>query len=197
MITIGQLAAYAGHVETVEVPGMHVVMVGEGESKSWTYPLKDIGVEYFSPSFTWTRDSKSVAFSTLDRHQASLAVHLWDPDSGADRKVVEEKDPYWINAIDAPYFLKDGRHFLWLSERDGWMHLYTIDAAADRSRQAFLFRGLHGEHDDGGRALTAEQIRDVPLGAIGERHQLLRAHVCIAVEHDVLPVVAPAMRPEV
>jgi dipeptidyl-peptidase 4 len=115
-------------------PGMHVVMVNEGETKSWTYPLTDSSVEYFSPSFTWTPDSKSVAFSTLDRHQASLAVHLWDPESGADRKIVEEKDPYWINAIEAPYFLKDGRHFLWLSERDGWQHvyLYQLSGALER-----------------------------------------------------------------
>ena len=115
-------------------PAMHVVTVNEGESKSWTYPLKDSGVEYFSPSFTWTPDSKSVAFSTLDRHQASLAVHLWDPESGRDRKIVEEKDRYWINAIDAPYFLKDGQHFLWLSERDGWQHvyLYKMDGTVER-----------------------------------------------------------------
>jgi dipeptidyl-peptidase-4 len=116
-------------------PGMHVATVSEGESKSWTYPLKDSGVEYFSPSFTWTADSKSVAFSTLDRHQASLAVHLWDPDSGADRKVVEEKDPYWINAIDAPFFLKDGRHFLWLSERDGWQHVYLYQLGGTMERE--------------------------------------------------------------
>ena len=40
---------------------------------------------------------------------------------------MEEKDPYWINAIDAPYFLQDGQRFLWLSERDGWLHLYLYN----------------------------------------------------------------------
>jgi dipeptidyl-peptidase-4 len=115
-------------------PGMHVATVSAGDIKSWTYPLKDSGVEYFSPSFTWTADSKDVAFSTLDRHQAALAVHLWDPESGSDRKIVEEKDQYWINAIDAPYFTRDGQHFLWLSERDGWQHvyLYRLDGTMER-----------------------------------------------------------------
>lgn len=116
-------------------PAMHVVSVSEDESKTWTYPLKDSGVEYFSPSFTWTPDSRSVAFSTLDRQQASLAVHLWDPESGTDRKIVEEKDPYWINAIDAPYFLKDGQHFLWLSERDGWQHVYLYQTDGTMERE--------------------------------------------------------------
>src|SRR5207249_12137183 len=26
-----------------------------------------------------------------------------------------------------PHFLKGGRRFLWLSERDGWLHLYLYD----------------------------------------------------------------------
>ncbi|HUI43350.1 MAG TPA: S9 family peptidase [Terriglobia bacterium] len=108
-------------------PAMHVVTVSAGETQSRTYSLTDPAVEYFSPSFTWTADAKSVAFSTLDRHQAHLAVHLWDPVSGADRQVVDEKDPYWINSLDAPYFTKDGEHFLWLSERDGWLHLYLYN----------------------------------------------------------------------
>jgi len=108
-------------------PGMHVVTVTDDEPKIWDYPLKDKDVEYLSPDFTWTPDSKTVAFSTLNRHQTDLKVHLWDPDSGADRVLVEEKDPYWINAIDAPYFLKNGTQFVWLSERDGWLHLYLYD----------------------------------------------------------------------
>ncbi|HUI84171.1 MAG TPA: prolyl oligopeptidase family serine peptidase, partial [Candidatus Binatia bacterium] len=32
--------------------------------------------------------------------------------------------PGWVNIQDDLYFLKDGQHFLWASERDGYMHLY-------------------------------------------------------------------------
>jgi len=108
-------------------PAMHVVTVTGGGPKTWNYPLQDPDAEYFSPEFRWTTDSKSVAFSTLNRGQTDLVVHLWDPEVGSDRKLLEEKDPYWINAIDAPYFLKDGHRFLWLSERDGWLHLYLYN----------------------------------------------------------------------
>lgn len=117
------------------IPGMHVVTVTDDEPKIWNYPLKDHDVEYISPDFTWTPDSKSVAFSTLNRHQTDLKDHLWDADSGSDRVLVEEKDPYWINAIDAPYFLKDGKQFLWLSQRDGWLHLYLYDIDGHQVRE--------------------------------------------------------------
>jgi dipeptidyl-peptidase 4 len=117
------------------IPGMHVVSVSGDEPEIRNYPLKDRDVEYLSPDFTWTPDSKTVAFSTMNRHQNDLAVHLWDPESGADHLLVEEKDPYWINAIDAPYFLKNGRGFLWLSERDGWLHLYLYGMDGHLERQ--------------------------------------------------------------
>jgi len=108
--------------------------VTEDATTGWTYPLKDTEVEYLSPSFTWTPDSRNVAFSTLNRHQNHLVVHLWDPFGGTDRRLLEEKDRYWINIIDAPYFLEDGRRFLWISERDGWAHayLYNLDGTLVR-----------------------------------------------------------------
>jgi dipeptidyl-peptidase 4 len=117
------------------VPDMHVVTVTDDEPKIWSYPLKDPDAEYISPDFTWTPDGKTVAFSTLNRHQSDLKVHLWDPDSGDDRMLLEEKDPYWINAIDAPYFLKNGGQFLWLSERDGWLHLYLYGVDGHEERE--------------------------------------------------------------
>ncbi len=81
-------------------------------------------VEYFGPWFSWTPDSKAVAFLTLDRAQDELDVHLWDAAAGAHRLLLTEKDAYWINSLEPPHFLGDNQRFLWLSERDGWLHLY-------------------------------------------------------------------------
>lgn len=107
-------------------PSFHVVAVAGGKRQDWTYPLPSPGPEYIGPSFSWTPDSNAVAFLTLNRHQNELEVHAWQPESGDDRVIVNEKDAYWINSLDAPYFLKDGKQFLWLSERDGWLHLYLF-----------------------------------------------------------------------
>jgi dipeptidyl-peptidase-4 len=107
------------------VPSFHVVSVQGSEHQSWTWPMaKSDRVEYFGPTFSWTPDSKAVAFLTLDRAQDELNVHLWDAAAGAHRVLLTEKDPYWINSLEPPHFLGDNQRFLWLSERDGWLHLY-------------------------------------------------------------------------
>ncbi len=100
----------------------HVVSVDGKTSKSW----ESSSIEYFGPRFAWTPDSQSVSFLTLNRDQTEETAHLWNIESGADRTLVVERDKYWINSLNPPHFLSGGR-FLWLSERDGWMHLYLYN----------------------------------------------------------------------
>jgi dipeptidyl-peptidase-4 len=109
-------------------PSFHVVSVAEGEATNWTYQPKAPGIEYYGPAFAWTADSKAVSFLTLNRAQTDLTVHLWDAAKGQDRALVTESDPYWINSLDPPWFFHDGQRFLWLSERDGWLHLYLYSS---------------------------------------------------------------------
>lgn len=107
------------------VPSFHAVQVTGGKLQSWTFPLP-ASTEYIGPSFSWSQDSQTVALLTLNRHQDREEVHAWQPSAGRDRVLVRESDPYWINSLSPPYFLKDGS-CLWLSERDGWLHLYLYD----------------------------------------------------------------------
>jgi dipeptidyl-peptidase-4 len=59
-----------------------------------------------------------------------------EPATARVRPLLQETDAAWIteNAYAAPLFLPDGEHFLWLSERDGFMHLYlyTLEGALVR-----------------------------------------------------------------
>jgi len=48
---------------------------------------------------------------------------------GAPRTVLSERSKAWVNTFGPPRFLKDGRRFLWLSERDGFAHVYLCDVA--------------------------------------------------------------------
>jgi dipeptidyl-peptidase 4 len=110
------------------LPSIHVVSVQPGVYQDWKYPLNDPRAEYIAPLSSWTPDSKSICFLTLDRDQNEETVHLWNPVSSEQRVFVTEHDATWINSLDPPVFLKDSR-FLWLSERDGWLHpyLYGMD----------------------------------------------------------------------
>ena len=119
-------------------PSFHVVSLEGSRPQTWTAAAPK-SVEYFGPSVSWTPDSKAVAFLTLNRAQDELDVHLWDAVAGTDRVLLTEKDATWINSLEPPRFLGDKQRFLWLSERDGWLHLYLYDI--DGKLQKQLTRG--------------------------------------------------------
>jgi len=72
----------------------------------------------------WLPDSGRVAVETMDRSQEHLSLYFADTKSGAAKRILTENIPGYVNLQDDLYFLKDGQHFLWASERDGYMHLY-------------------------------------------------------------------------
>jgi dipeptidyl-peptidase-4 len=90
---------------------------------------------YVVPDLAWQPDSRAVAFQHVNREQNTLELRLLPvPESptaplGPPRTVLTEKSDTWINVLLPPRFLRDGKRFLWLSERDGFAHLYSCDLA--------------------------------------------------------------------
>jgi dipeptidyl-peptidase-4 len=74
----------------------------------------------------WLPDSKRVAVETMNRMQTELRLYFANADSGEAKHILTETDHGWVNETDDLYFLHDGQHFLWASERDGYMHLYRF-----------------------------------------------------------------------
>ncbi len=76
----------------------------------------------------WMPDSKHVTVQRLTRVQNRLDLLSGDISTGLVQTILTESDPYWINIKDDVRFLKDGRHFLWSSEKSGFRHLYLISS---------------------------------------------------------------------
>ena len=91
------------------------------------------GDSYVEPAFSWTPDSKSVCYRVLNRAQDRHEVRLLAVPGGVSRTLFAEQDPYWINVVEPPRFLKDGR-YLWKSERDGFAHLYVGSVSGGEPR---------------------------------------------------------------
>jgi dipeptidyl-peptidase-4 len=89
--------------------------------------------------FAWLPDSSGIAVERLNRIQNRLDLLIADARTGDTRTALRETDPYWINVHGAPRFLKEGKEFLWESERDGFNHLYRY--SIDGSQIAQLTRG--------------------------------------------------------
>ncbi|MEI6235872.1 MAG: S9 family peptidase [Planctomycetota bacterium] len=123
------------------------VVAADGTPDSIIRMPRRENVEYILPEFTWTPDSKTLAVMTLNRQQNHLTLLAWSPVEKSDlRVVIEEKDPAWINVVGGPQFLKAeagatdarvgfGAKFVWLSERDGWLHAYLYNANGTLARQ--------------------------------------------------------------
>jgi dipeptidyl-peptidase-4 len=91
--------------------------------------VMDVGVEtdIYIPRVNWLTDSKRLAIQRLNRTQTTLELLIADTATGKTRTAVTDTDPNWINVSDELYFLKDGKRFLWSSERSGYQHLYLYD----------------------------------------------------------------------
>ena len=89
----------------------------------------DTGAEtdIYIPRVNWLTDSKQLAIQRLNRTQTTLDLLIAEAATGKTRAALSENDPNWINVSDDLYFLKDGKRFLWSSERSGYRHLYLYD----------------------------------------------------------------------
>lgn len=88
----------------------------------WTDNNSDSNVYFAKPA--WTPDSKTVFLQEINRGQDHLKLYSININSGARKKIYEEKQKAWIDFINNIYFLKKNRGFLILSDVDGWSHLY-------------------------------------------------------------------------
>src|SRR6266699_2560765 len=128
------------HVFAVSVDGGNATLIGTGAETNQYIPRVD-----------WLRDSKRLAIQRLNRPQTQLELLLADAETGKSSVLLTEKDAYWINVADELYFLKDGKRFLWSSERSGYRHLYLYGLNGKESAQLtkgdWEVTGLEGVDD--------------------------------------------------
>lgn len=72
----------------------------------------------------WLPDGKHVTYQRMPRSQQKLDLRLVDVKTLAQRTLLTETSDTWINLNSDLTFLKDGKSFLWGSERSGYHHLY-------------------------------------------------------------------------
>ena len=104
---------------------------------------------YEMTGLAWRADSRAVTFEYNQRgHQAYRVIEV-DATSGAARAIVNEetKTFFEYSAKKFRFDINDGAETVWMSERDGWNHLYLYDGATGRvknqiTRGSWLVRGV-------------------------------------------------------
>ena len=93
-------------------------------------PFDNAVVGHYVYGVSWTADDKEVLFHRTNRRQNVMEFCAADPATGKCRVVVREEWPAsWTENLPPIRFLKDGRRFIWTSERTGWNNFYLYDLA--------------------------------------------------------------------
>lgn len=95
----------------------------------------------------WRNDSRAFTFEFNQRGHQRYIVGEVNAVDGTIRHLVDEKTKtfiYYNNNFR--YDLNDGKEILWISERDGWRHLYLIDGITGTvKKQVTQENGLSAE----------------------------------------------------
>jgi dipeptidyl-peptidase-4 len=74
----------------------------------------------------WAGNSGEIVLQRLNRLQNTNQLMLGDADTGEARVIFTDRDPAWVEVVDDLHWLDDGSRFTWMSERDGWRHVYVV-----------------------------------------------------------------------
>jgi dipeptidyl-peptidase-4 len=91
-------------------------------------PFDNSVVGYYVYSVQWAPDGSELLCNRTNRRQNLMEFTACNPETGKCRVIVREEWPAsWTENHPPLKFLKDGKRFIWESERTGWKNLYLYD----------------------------------------------------------------------
>ncbi len=118
--------------ETNSTVTLHVYNLPSGKTTDVDARLYD---DQYIPRIKWTKNPSLLSFIVMNRLQNELNLMLYDLNAHTTAPLLKEKDDKYIEINDALTFLDNGKEFLWLSEKDGYNHLYLYDMNGNEKKQ--------------------------------------------------------------
>jgi dipeptidyl-peptidase-4 len=102
------------------------VVSADGGATRWLQVPGDPRNNYIA-SMDWAGNSNEIVLQHLNRLQNVVQVMFASARTGSVRTLLTEKDDAWVDLrVSDLRWLDDGKSFTWISERDGWRHLYIV-----------------------------------------------------------------------
>jgi dipeptidyl-peptidase-4 len=102
--------------------------------------------QHYIVRMEWAPDGKEIILQQLNRKQNESKLMLCEPKTGVAKTIFSEKDEAWVSTINEWSnssvgwdWLEGGKSFIWMSEKDGWRHVYSI--SRDGSKETLLTPG--------------------------------------------------------
>jgi dipeptidyl-peptidase-4 len=91
-------------------------------------PFDNSVIGHYVYNVSWSPDGSELLCNRTNRRQNVMEFTACNPETGKCRVVVREEWPSsWTENSPAMRFLKDGKRFIWASERTGWRNFYLYD----------------------------------------------------------------------
>ena len=103
---VGAVSAFGGPVRWIRVPG-------------------DARNNYIA-RMEWADNSNEIIIQHLNRLQNTNEVMLGDVRTGEAQTIFTDHDEAWVDVVDDLFWIEKGGRFTWVSERDGWRHVYSV-----------------------------------------------------------------------
>ena len=98
------------------------VVAADGGDTTWMQTPGDPRDSYLA-RLEW-QDDGALAIQQLNRLQNQQDLLSADARTGRVARVFRDRSETWVDVVDTVRWVDQGRKFLWLSERDGWRHIY-------------------------------------------------------------------------
>ncbi|HAS44151.1 MAG TPA: S9 family peptidase [Microscillaceae bacterium] len=97
--------------------------------------------QHYLPRMMYEKNTNTLLVQQVNRKQNHLKVWRCNTTTGKAAKIYEEKEKAWIDVVsqDDWKWLKKGQDFTWVTEKDGWRHVYSI--SKDGKKQRLITQG--------------------------------------------------------
>ncbi|KXK21123.1 MAG: dipeptidyl-peptidase IV [Candidatus Parvibacillus calidus] len=122
--------------------------------------------EIYYPRIKWTRDPNKLCVFKMNRHQNNLELLLADASSGKTTILMKEDNKYYIEINDYLTFLKDGKHFIWVTDKGGFYQAFLHDMNGNRinaiTQANYDLSNIYG-YDENTKTLYYQLIAPTPM----------------------------------
>jgi dipeptidyl-peptidase-4 len=103
------------------------VVPATGGSTKWIDVPGDTRTDFYIPRMEWAGNPRELVIERINRLQNAVDILLADVTNGKTKTVLTDRDGAWIDIHDDTLkWVDKGNFFTWISERDGWRHLYLV-----------------------------------------------------------------------
>jgi dipeptidyl-peptidase-4 len=117
-----------------------VINIETAQTKWMDIPTDPV-LRSYVPRMDWADNNDELIIQHLNRKQNESNIMLCNASTGSSQIIYSEKDSAWIDLLNGWSWIKQGKEFLWESEKDDWRHIYKI--SRDGKKEVLITPGKY------------------------------------------------------